>query len=100
MILVGFGVILARAARDFFKDFDVLAPEISEFFLARRGLGPGGWGIAWGQGNSWNKCWKLTARATVGTIPSTNSPTLSQNRRLLHCHVGRRGSQYKAQGIA
>ena len=31
---------LARAARDFFKDFDVLAPEISKFLLARRGLGP------------------------------------------------------------
>ena len=29
---------MARAARDFFKDFDVLAPEISKKVLARRGL--------------------------------------------------------------
>ena len=35
---------MARAARDFFKDFDVLAPEISIFFLARRGLGGKGVG--------------------------------------------------------
>ena len=36
------GRYMARAARDFFKDFDVLAPEILKFLLARRGLGPGG----------------------------------------------------------
>ena len=37
--MVGFDVFLARAARDFFKDFDVLAPEIFwhlNFLLARR----------------------------------------------------------------
>ena len=37
---------MARAARDFFKEFDVLAPEISEIFLARRGLGR--WGVGCG----------------------------------------------------
>ena len=39
---------MARAARDFFKGFDVLAPEISKYLLACRG--PGGWGLGGGLG--------------------------------------------------
>ena len=42
---------MARAARDFFNDFDVLAPEISKFLLTP-GVEGGGW---------------LRARANVGT---------------------------------
>ena len=41
---------MVGAARDFFKDFGVLAPEISFFSLARRGLGPGGVGGGLGAG--------------------------------------------------
>ena len=36
-MLVEFGVFLARAARDFFKDFDVLAAENPIFSLASQG---------------------------------------------------------------
>ena len=43
---------MARAARDFFNDFDVLAPEISKFLLTP-GVEGGGW---------------LRATAIVGTI--------------------------------
>ena len=43
---------MARAARDFFNDFDVLAPEFSKFLLTP-GVEGGGW---------------LRATAIVGTI--------------------------------
>ena len=43
---------MARAARDFFNDFDVLAPEISKILLTP-GVEGGGW---------------LRATAIVGTI--------------------------------
>ena len=54
-VLGAIGRSMARAARDFFKDFDVLAPEISKFLLARRGLG-----------GLWCREWPGD-RATVGT---------------------------------
>ena len=68
---------MARAARDFFKDFDILAPEISKFFLSHRGLGGWEWAVAQGHCNCWNKCWMWSTTASVGTICSTNSTTLS-----------------------
>ena len=68
---------MARAARDFFKDFDILAPEISNFFLTHRGLGGWEWAVAQGHCNCWNKCWMWSTTATVGTICSTNSTGLS-----------------------
>ena len=53
-IVTGF---MAHAALDFFKDFDVLGPEISKFLLARRGLGECGVGGRVGTGQmSWNIC--------------------------------------------
>ena len=56
----------ARAARDFFKDFDVFAPEISKFSLARRGLC-----------SEWAR-----ATANVGTFVGCGRP-----RQLLETHV-------------
>ena len=57
---------MARAARDFFNDFDVLAPEISKFLLT-----PGV------EGGGWHR-----ATATVGTIVGCGAPL-----QLLETHV-------------
>ena len=68
---------MARAARDFFKDFDVLAPEISTFFSGPQGPGGiGGGGVAHNHCNFWNNCCLWIATAIVGTLCSTNSESL------------------------
>ena len=66
--------VIVRTARDFFKDFDVLAPEISKKILAGGAWRGGGWGVVWRQGKCWNKCCMWRARANVGTIYPTISP--------------------------
>ena len=62
---------MAHAARDFFKDFDVLGPEISKFLLVRRGLGECGVGGGVGTGQMLEHMLKLTARANVVNTCST-----------------------------
>ena len=79
LILVGFGVILARAARDFFKDFDVLAPKIQKnrwpsgrFRVVV--LTPGSCHGCVGPepGHLWHICGLWLARAIVAKICGTN----------------------------